>query len=240
MRKLAVLVAILSLFGIAAAFYYVRFQPDAAAYPVQGIDVSHHQGAIRWSEVAANGVAFAYIKATEGVSYKDRHFVENWNNAAKANVTRGAYHFFTLCRSAAEQARNFIAFVPKDANALPPAIDLEFGGNCTSRPESAAVKASLAAMVETLTVTYGKPPVFYVTREFYNAYGGALPEGAHLWVRSIAWRPLFGGKAWKFWQYHNRGSVAGIEGPVDRNVFNGSIADFRAYVAGGPSSTVSN
>ena len=34
----------------------------------QGIDVSHFQGTINWNTVASNGVAFTYIKATEGTS----------------------------------------------------------------------------------------------------------------------------------------------------------------------------
>jgi GH25 family lysozyme M1 (1,4-beta-N-acetylmuramidase) len=32
----------------------------------QGIDVSNYQGTINWTTVALEGVAFAYIKATEG------------------------------------------------------------------------------------------------------------------------------------------------------------------------------
>jgi len=34
----------------------------------QGIDVSHWQGTIDWKKVKSQGVAFAYIKATEGTS----------------------------------------------------------------------------------------------------------------------------------------------------------------------------
>lgn len=34
----------------------------------QGIDVSHYQGTINWNTVKANGVAFVFIKATEGTS----------------------------------------------------------------------------------------------------------------------------------------------------------------------------
>jgi GH25 family lysozyme M1 (1,4-beta-N-acetylmuramidase) len=32
----------------------------------QGIDVSSYQGNINWASVKANGIAFVYIKATEG------------------------------------------------------------------------------------------------------------------------------------------------------------------------------
>ena len=34
----------------------------------EGVDVSNHQGAVNFNTVKSNGVAFAYIKATEGTS----------------------------------------------------------------------------------------------------------------------------------------------------------------------------
>ena len=37
----------------------------------KGIDVSSNQGSINWKTVAAKGVSFAYIKATEGTSKDD-------------------------------------------------------------------------------------------------------------------------------------------------------------------------
>jgi hypothetical protein len=39
----------------------------SAAQP-EGIDVSSHQPGVNWASVKANGVEFAYIKATEGTS----------------------------------------------------------------------------------------------------------------------------------------------------------------------------
>ena len=240
MIRIATLLGFLAVFGAATLLYYVRYQPDAQAYPIQGIDVSHHQGPIRWPEVARGGISFAYIKATEGADYKDRRFLENWTNAAKAGVARGAYHFFSLCRPGLEQARNFIATVPSKAGDLPPAIDLEFGGNCSIRPAMVVVKASVATLVEQLQVAYKKTPILYVTRDFYDAYGQALPEHARFWIRSIAWPPAYGGRSWTLWQYHNRGRVLGVDGPVDRNVFNGSETEFRAFVTIGEQLTLSD
>jgi len=37
----------------------------------KGIDVSSHHGNVNWNAVVANGVSFAYIKATEGTSKCD-------------------------------------------------------------------------------------------------------------------------------------------------------------------------
>src|SRR6476620_6575337 len=94
--------------------YRYEFQLAPLWYGVIGIDVSNHQGDIDWSALAGSNVAFAYIKATEGGDFRDKRFQLNWEGAKKAGITRGAYHFFTQCRPGAEQAKNFIATVPRE------------------------------------------------------------------------------------------------------------------------------
>jgi hypothetical protein len=89
--------------------YHYEFQLAPLWSNVIGVDVSNHQGEIDWSALAGSNVAFAYIKATEGGDFRDRRFQLNWDGAKRAGLARGAYHFFTQCRSGAEQARNFIA-----------------------------------------------------------------------------------------------------------------------------------
>ena len=104
-------------------------------YDVIGVDVSNHQGDIDWSLLARTDIAFAYLKATEGGDFRDRRFQANWDGARKAGLPRGAYHFFTQCRSGADQARNFIGLVPREPGALPPVLDLEDMGTCRSGPQ---------------------------------------------------------------------------------------------------------
>jgi lysozyme len=41
---------------------------------VLGIDVSSYQSGIAWQKAADSGVAFEFIKATEGTSLVDRRF----------------------------------------------------------------------------------------------------------------------------------------------------------------------
>lgn len=229
MRKFAGLAGLGALFAALIYTYYVTYRPDPSRFPVQGIDVSHHQGEINWPAVAAN-VSFAYIKATEGGDFRDRRFIENWRAAKAAGIVRGAYHFYTLCRAADLQAANFSAVVPREAGMLPPALDLEFGGNCPARPTVDAVKAELAVFSDAVFSSYGVRPVLYVTREFLKAYGTALPSHSGLWIRSIAWAPYRSEGPWVFWQYHNRGSVGGISGPVDRNVFHADKSAFAGFL----------
>lgn len=237
MKKLAWLVAVLAGLGGGAFLFWegtLRFNtPSELMFPVRGIDVSHHQGSIDWTRVAASGTAFAYIKASEGADFVDSEFVTNWRGARAAGIPRGAYHFFTLCTPVQPQIDNFVATV-FEVGELPPAIDLELGGNCAHPPAAADVQLLLNELVPAVTKRMGEPPIFYTTYEFREAYlcptcvHGTLPL---LWIRDVFWRPsLPTTEPWVFWQHHNRGHVDGITGPVDLNVFHGDKAAFARYV----------
>jgi lysozyme len=221
--------ALLSLIGSGLYTYFVTYRPDPARFPLRGIDVSHHQGLIGWRQVAATGIAFAYIKATEGGDWRDRRFQENWTAAAEAGMPRGAYHFYSFCRSAREQAFNFLASVPADPDALPPAVDLEFGGNCARRPGATEMLAELRVYLDLVEEALGKRALLYVTREFHDAYAEVLPTANPLWVRSILRQPTFTRRQWTVWQYHNRGRLPGIVGPVDLNVFAGGLRELELF-----------
>lgn len=120
-----------------------------------GVDVSTHQGTIDWRRVADDDIRFAYIKATEGGDFVDDHFATNWRAAGEAGLERGAYHFFTLCRPGADQADNFLRTVPKDGSALPPAVDLEFVGNCAGRPSRDDLLRELKTFVDRVEAATG-------------------------------------------------------------------------------------
>ncbi|TXH39298.1 MAG: hypothetical protein E6Q98_00245 [Rhodospirillaceae bacterium] len=157
--------------------------------------VSHHQGRIDWRKLPVQGVGLAYIKATEGGDHRDSRFAANWFAARDAGIKRGAYHFFTLCRSGADQAANFIASVPVEADALPPAVDLEDGGNWASRISPGALQAELAAFIERVEIHYRKPVALYLTEEFDRDFAVSRGFDRPLWLRSLVVEPHFGGEA---------------------------------------------
>ncbi len=232
-RTIIVALGLLIGFGAITGIAYIGFlayEPDRAAFPVRGIDVSHHQGPIDWTQAAAGGVDFAYIKATEGATFQDPRFADNSRQAAKAGVKWGAYHFFTLCRKARDQAANYIATVPKGAPSLPPAVDLEFGGNCAARPLRKHVLAEIRELLGALEAHYGMRPVIYATSEFFERYlAGEFPDHG-FWLRSIVFQPRYGTDDWLIWQFHNRGSRPGVNGPVDLNVFRFDRVAFETWV----------
>ena len=205
-------------------------------YPVHGIDAARYQGAIDWQTAAPSGVSFAYLKATEGGDGLDLAFAANWQGAAAAGIPRGAFHFFYFCRPATEQARWFIHNVPKSPRALPPVLDMEwtpFSPTCTLRPNAAQVRAEAETFLDIIEKHYGQRPLIYTSPEFFAINQmGRIPR-TEFWLRSVAGHPsnTYPGQPWTFWQYSSTSGVPGVNGPVDTNVFAGSVDGWQAWLA---------
>ncbi|MDP2316659.1 MAG: GH25 family lysozyme [Pseudomonadota bacterium] len=130
---------------------------------------------------------------------------------------------YTFCRPAADQAANFLSVVPREADALPPVVDVEFGGNCAARPARDTLLAELAVYRDAVEAGLGRRPVLYATGDLARSY--QLSDVA--WVRDIFREPA---PPWTVWQYSQRERVAGIDGYVDVNVFGGDEAAFARLV----------
>lgn len=202
--------------------------PDKKEFPIQGIDVSHHQGVIDWKKIAAQDIRFAYIKATEGEDFLDEDFKHNWAAARDVGVLPGAYHYFTLCKTGYEQANNFLSRIgTPSSKSLPPAVDLEFGGNCKARPSTEALHKELKIFLSLVEQAWGCRVVLYSDADFYKTYGLNEFGNNPLWIRDLYRQPnkkRYG--EWQFWQYANRGKLEGIKGFVDLNVSRGDQKQF--------------
>lgn len=84
-----------------------------------GIDVSRHQGAIKWREVAKDKkIKFVYIRATMGKSHPDDFYRRNVKLARQAGLKVGSYHFQTSKSSVTEQLRDFLSKAKPDEQDL--------------------------------------------------------------------------------------------------------------------------
>jgi lysozyme len=201
--------------------------PPHTAYPIRGIDVSHHQREIVWRLIDGARIQFAYIKATEGADFKDAKFSENWAGAGNAGLRRGAYHFFTLGTGGAQQANNFIATVPKDEMALPPAIDLEVSGYNRGRTQAVSdFQRELTIFTKMVAKHYGKTPVIYTAKDFQRQFLRGYRVD-RLWIREVVFWPSRG---WTLWQFSPRARLRGVSGAVDLNAFNGDVSEFEAFI----------
>src|SRR3954471_11399198 len=195
----------------------------ARGLPIQGMDVARYQGRIDYSKVYASGVHFVYMKSTEGDDYVDPNFRDNWRSARAAGMAHGAYHFMTWCSTAADQARGFVENVPADADALPPVLDLEWNheSSCTKKFSKADMLEKIRVMLAVMEKHTGKLPIIYTDITFNRD----ILDGEHFdnafWLRSTAAEPheRYGGRQWMMWQWTQTGTLNGVVGEVDRNVF---------------------
>jgi lysozyme len=194
-------------------------------YPVQGIDVSHWQGNIDWFSVANSGIAFAFAKATEGLTYMDPQFDTNWANMQAAGIIRGAYHFGHPGSDPIAQADFFLNTVQPVSGDLQMMLDLEV----TDGQTPAQVWNWTQAFIGEIQAQTGAPGIIYTGFYFWrDRVGNPLnnlncPFFLAAYVSNPdpyvppAW------STWSFWQYSDTGRVPGISGNVDTDAWNGSI-----------------
>lgn len=197
-------------------------------FSVHGIDISHYQSHIDWSEVALNGVHFAFIKATEGATFTDTMFCRNWAALKEQNIRRGAYHFYRPGVSAEAQVANFAAQVELSYGDLPPVLDVEVVDERMSKVE---LIRDIRYWLYLIEIKYNIKPILYTNAKFYNRYLAGQFNEYPLWIaRYNNYREprLACGRKWDFWQYGDRGRIPGIDGPVDLNVFRGELHELDA------------
>ncbi|RKN43973.1 GH25 family lysozyme [Streptomyces hoynatensis] len=202
---------------------------------VQGIDVSHWQGAINWTSVRNAGIQFAWMKATEGTSYKDSSFNSNYVGAYNAGVIRGAYHFALPNASSGATQANYFASNggawSRDNLTLPGVLDIEsnpYGATCYGLSQT-AMRSWITDFYNTYKSRTSRDIVIYTSPSWWNTCTGSwsgMAAKSPLWVAhwTSAGSPTLPGgfSVWTVWQYTSSGSVSGVSGGVDRDKFNGS------------------
>ena len=196
---------------------------------LSGIDVSKWQGTVDWKSVRQSGIAFAFARATYGVSEVDSCFNENWQGMQEAGIVRGAYHFFLSADDPAQQAEFFIRTVGSlSPGDLAPVIDVEADGG-TDGDYVASVKVWLSTVEQGL----GRRPIIYTAPSFWNENFTGGFGSYPLWVAEYGVtspKAVNGWANWTFWQYSSTGKVAGVNTSVDLDEFNGSSQELAAFV----------
>lgn len=192
-------------------------------YAVHGIDVSHYQARIDWDTIATQNVDFAFVKASEGETITDSLFCNNWDAIKRVGMKRGAYHFFRPTVSPLNQAHNFISQVRLGPGDLPPVLDIEV----VDGVDKQTLHENLRAWLVIIEDYYRIRPIIYTNLKFYQKYIDEYFDEYPVWIaRYNTKKPYLGNdRNWLFWQYGNRGKLAGIKGFVDFNVFKGTLLD---------------
>ena len=200
-----------------------------------GIDVSRYQGEINWQTVAAAGYRFAIIRATVGNHYTDPRFYVNWQGAKNSGLLVSAYHVVKPGHSAESQIERLVDALGDRAPDLPLVLDVELADD---QPKNTITAVTLDS-AKLLAERRGRKPIIYTGGWFWNPNINRLAEwnDYDLWIAhygvSSPTLPL-DWMAWRFWQYSESGSVAGVQSRnTDLNWFQGTIDDLLAYAQGG-------
>ncbi|MBB5116995.1 lysozyme [Streptomyces eurocidicus] len=211
--------------------------PPLAA--VEGVDVSSHNGNVAWSTLWDSGVRFAYSKATEGTSYTNPYFAQQYNGSYNVGMIRGAYHFAQPASSSGAAQADFFASHgggwSRDGKTLPGVLDLEWnpdGADCYGMSAS-----QLVGWAKDFFTTYrartGRDAVLYTSTTWWKQCTG---DYAGFGAVNPLWIPRYGASAgelpagWGFhtiWQYTDTGPVVG-----DHNRFNGTYSRLQALANG--------
>lgn len=182
------------------------------------IDISHWQGVVDFRAVAGNGVLGVIAKATEGTTYVDPMYVSNRGGALAADLGFAAYHYLRAGDVAA-QMDHFLNITdpPEGARMV---IDYE-DPPCRIEHLIEAVDTLSLVRPDLQLTCYGAS----MLTEHATGHSDELGSTS-LWIaRYSSQEPVIAEDVWPFWsawQFTDKGSIAGISGHVDLNVFNGS------------------
>lgn len=196
---------------------YKRVYQPPISLTFDGIDISHYQHFIHWSEVAANNIQFAYVKATEGEMLRDEYYETNISRAKANDLKVGSYLFFRPSVSAKRQFENFRAIVREENQDLLPMVDVEE----TDHLPRHMVLNRLKELLDLMNDYYGQKPIIYTMTSFYNTYLQNEFTDYPFMLGGYTRKPvLLDGKDYVVWQFSAHGKVDGIMGNVDLDVFN--------------------
>lgn len=208
---------------------------------VPGIDISHYDVGMSLASQYRQGRRFAWVKATEGHSFRDRSFNRLYTATENAGMVRGGYHFARPDSSSGRDQADFFSAHGGgwstdngSFKTLPGAVDMEWnpgrGGACYGMS-----KRAMASWVYQFITEYKKKwdiyPIIYTSRGWWNqcvgSYGSASASRAPLWMArygSTTGSVPAGWKTWLVWQNSETG--------FDHDVFHGNMAGLKGFAAG--------
>lgn len=207
---------------------YMRYSDDNIKKAKLGIDVSGHQGTIDWDQVKEAGIQFAMIRLgyrgyTQGGLALDDNYVTNIETALESKMPVGVY-FYTQAVSyeeGVEEAQYVLKNIADYKISYPVVIDTEKMESDGARANDISNEERTDAIVgfcDTIKDA-GYTPMIYANRNWYAQNLDMDRLGDYqLWLAQYSNVPdfpyLFTG-----WQYTSEGSVPGISGSVDIDVW---------------------
>ncbi len=195
---------------------------------LQGVDVSEHQGVIDWEQVASSGYSFAFIRVgyrgygQAGVLMEDVYARDNLKKAKEAGLLVGAYFFSqAITEEEAREEALLAAHVIKDSGItldLPVVYDPEITKNDAGRANNITkeqVTLNTEAFCSTIKEELSWDADIYSNLPWeHELFEAKVLNSYKIWYADyepVPQTPYH----FTWWQYTNEGSVPGIDGPAD-------------------------
>ena len=201
---------------------------------LRGLDVSEHQGYIDWEAVAEAGYSFAFIRVgyrgygADGILYEDRAAVDNLQRAKAAGLKVGTYVFSQALseEEAREEARLALRVIQSSGveTDLPLMYDPELIKDDWGRANEISrdqVVLNTAAFQEEIAKEAGpdlKTDIYSNLPWEHHYFDAETMNRNEIWYADYEKKPQTP-YHFTWWQYTNEGSVPGIEGRVDLNLW---------------------
>lgn len=194
---------------------------------LSGVDVSSYQGEIDWEAARDGGVQFAMIRVgyrgfVSGELDEDDQFKANIQGALDAGIPVGVYFFSQALteEEAVEEAEYVLAQIKDYDVTFPVVFDWEEvqGQARTDEMNMLMLTACAKAFCDKVAESGYEPGIYFNLTYGYEQLNLASLKDYTFWLAEYAEAPSFV-YDFKMWQYTNEGTVPGIQGPVDLNIY---------------------
>lgn len=203
------------------------FMTCLAADSKLGIDVSGHQGEIDWQAVKDSGVEFVFIRVgnrgtTEGKLYPDSYAQDYYTGAKEAGLSVGVYFFsqaITVPEAQAE-ARYVLQLMKNWELELPVVYDWEWAGKDarTANMDAQLLTRCTLSFCEMIEAAGFRPMIYFNYTQGLELLDLNRLADYDFWLALYEPAPRFPYRV-DFWQYSCEGTVPGISGNVDMNLY---------------------
>ena len=195
---------------------------------VTGIDISSYQGDVDFEAVKASGVDFVMVRLCyrgyeTGRIVFDKYGQQNIEGALAAGLEVGVYFFSqAITPEEAEEEAYFILSAVKDYPLTMPVVyDWEPVSDPDARTanmDRETLTKCCKAFLETVEAAGRRPMLYFNRRQAQYHMDISFLKEYDFWLAAYTDRMDFPYKI-SMWQYTHEGSVPGIEGNVDINVY---------------------
>ena len=193
-----------------------------------GVDVSAFQGNINWSKVRASGIEFAIIRLGyrgygSGKLVEDEYAKQNLSGAKAAGLKIGAYFFSQALntKEVDEEIQFMLKILGDKSLDMPIILDWEIpaeDARTAGKMDARSLTDIQLHFCQVMTEKGYKPMVYFNWHQSENLYYLSELEDYPFWLALYQDRMTYPWRV-EMWQYSDKGTVPGISGPVDLNVY---------------------